>query len=197
MQIKKIFSESDNLLLSWGYDLWDEYVKIINFANIPNNSIILEFGTGSGRALTILNQLGYNVVSIDYDGTQIAKAKAKLDEINANNYIIIQNNFFDLNIPENSVEFIICGNVLHETEQAKELLFLMLRLLKRGGNLLLWDFNNKGFEIMNKLHNVIYKNNHNEGNLRINDVLEIIAKDSFVIKKFYTELNEVLLIERV
>lgn len=196
MKINKVLSDSDKLLLSWGYDLWDEYLEMIEIANIPKNSLILDFGTGSGRALSILLQLDYSVVSIDYDENQIKKAEERIKYLENYNKILLISDFYQTKIFEKSVKYIICANVLHETEKPKELLEIMLNALADGGKLLLWDFNNKGFEVMANLHKVIYGDVHNEGTLKIENVKNYIKSKNFNILEYDTKLNILLVITR-
>lgn len=196
MKINKVLSDSDKLLLSWGYDLWDEYIDMIKFANIPKNSLILEFGTGSGRALSILLQLDYSVISIDYEENQMRKADERIKHLDNYNKVLLISDFYQTKIFEKSVKYIICANVLHETEKPKELLDIMLNALADDGKLLLWDFNSKGFEVMANLHKVIYGDIHNEGTLKIENVKDFINSEIFDILEYDTKLNKLLVITR-
>ncbi len=197
MQLKKIKSESDLLLESLGYDLWDEYLEMYEKAEFENGSLILDLGSGSGRGLGVMVQLGHPVVTVDYDANQIEKARKRLEGFEGCNVVFLQYDFYNLMVPDKSIMNIVCGNVLHECDEPLRLIEEIKRILGKGGKLLLFDFNDRGFEVMEKLHNEVYGDKHNTGSLRISEAERYFNGGDFEIMKINTILNDALIIKRL
>jgi len=83
--ISKIpLTDSDKLLLSWGYNLVNEYLEIITQSELDSQNPVLELATGTGRMSALLTRLGYDVVTGDISTDDREKAENRIGKEHLN-----------------------------------------------------------------------------------------------------------------
>lgn len=163
-------SESDRLLRSWGYDLTGEYEQIISRTDLPLHSIILELATGTGRMTSVLTRLGFRVVTGDLDLQQRHRAEERIMAGYLPFVQFLQLNMESLPFQDRSIPYLVCMNTLHELAHPQNAFSELLRVHDPRGVLVLGDFNETGFEVMERLHQVVYAGHHSLGTKAIKEI---------------------------
>ncbi|MCC6549120.1 MAG: class I SAM-dependent methyltransferase [Ignavibacteriaceae bacterium] len=182
-------SQSDLLLNHWGYDVMEEYTEMITEARFPESCRVLDVATGTGRALSILVRLGFQVVTgdISFQGKHDADKR-----VTPMYYHRVQYVKLDLErapFADNSVDYIVCMNTLHELDNPNACLDEIFRFHSPGGTLLIADFNAEGMDIMDKLHIVKNGERHPKGKSSLRE-LECRLKERYTsISEFHTRMN--------
>lgn len=182
-------SESDILLNDWGYDLMEEYFKLISAANFPSNSFILDLATGTGRVASILSRLGNNVLTGDINPELKSESENRISEEYIHKIKYLRLNLESIPLPENSIENIVCIDTLHELENPITCLNEIIRIHSGKGKLLIADFNSDGFDLMDKLHTARYGKLHPRGKISSNESEGILTRNYSEIKEINTKLN--------
>ena len=182
-------SESDLLLFDLGYDLMEEYFRMISAADFPPNSLVLDVATGTGRAASTLTRMGYYVITGDYNFDAKADSEKRITEAYLNKVKYVQLNLEKIPFLDNSVENIVCLNTLHEIDNPFLCLEEIIRINTKKGKLLIADFNSEGFEVMDKLHTVRKGELHPRGKISSEKIKNILADIYSDIKEINTKLN--------
>ncbi|MDP2886931.1 MAG: class I SAM-dependent methyltransferase [Ignavibacteria bacterium] len=182
-------SASDTLLGSWGYSLIDEYLRIIQEASLPSGSDTLELATGSGRMTAVLTRLGYRVLTGDASDERQCQAWQRVTPEFAP---LVEMSLLEMEflpIRDASIDAIVCLNTLHELLQPRKCLSELLRIHNPAGTLILGDFNETGFDVMQRLHQATDRSDHPRGTLRITNVEQIIKRTYSEVRTVVTPLN--------
>ncbi len=181
-------SQSDKLLHSQGYDLIQEYVSIVQQLPQPHSTVI-ELATGTGRMCTVLSHFFQTVITGDISLLNFPRAQQRIPKQYLERVNFLQLNMERLPFCSGSIPTIVCTNTLHEVENPKLCLQEMIRAVRSDGILVVGDFNNTGFEVMQKIHETVYHNNHNEGSISLNEIEEILRSHFRSVTLFSTPLN--------
>ena len=182
-------SASDALLRSWGYSLIDEYLRAIQEASMPSGSNVLELATGSGRMTAVLTRLGYRVRTGDRSDERQSQAWQRVTPEYA---ALVEMSLLDMEfLPfhDASIDTIVCVNTIHELLHPHKCLSELLRIHGPAGTLIICDFNETGFDVMQRLHQATDGSNHPRGTLGINDVEPIIKRTYSEVRTVVTPLN--------
>ena len=182
-------SESDKILIEWGYNLPLEYLKIINFVKMNKEIPVLDLATGSGRISSILSRVGYRVFTGDNTNDKIEQAKTRISEAYLNKVVFMIVNMEILPFRDNLFDNLVCLNTFHEVSDPYLCLNEIIRVYSGKGKLVITDFNEKGFDIMQKLHETRYGNNHSRGFITMNEVKSILNSNFQIVEEFHTDLN--------
>lgn len=119
------------------------------------NKYILDAGTGAGRHAKILSSLyAKKIIGIDNKLT----IKKNLKEIKKKNITFKEGNVLNLKFKKSFFDFVNCYGVLHHTGNIEKGIKEILRVLKKGGYLLLFIYGNGGiFWNARKQMNRIFK----------------------------------------
>ena len=148
----KTYVARHEMYKGYGYDIEKERLFIISAAE-PIEGRILEVGTGKGYLTIEIAQKGHCLTSSDIDeqGQNIAKRnlayRGLLDRVN----FVIQNGE-KMTFNDRSFEVIFCVNTLHHLKESEKVLAELDRILNIKGKLILSDFTERSFKIMDKVH---------------------------------------------
>jgi SAM-dependent methyltransferase len=95
---------------------------------------ILEAGSGAGRFTEILVKTGANVLSFDFSSAVDANRSNNGDN---DNLLIFQGNIFDIPVPEQSMDKVVCLGVLQHTPDPKAAFLSLASKVKPGGSLVI------------------------------------------------------------
>ncbi len=188
-------SESDILLNKWGYDLLEEYFQMIQYAGLTNEGIVFEFATGSGRMTSLLSRMNLKIITGDLSFENKVEAEKRI----THNFLG-KVNFMGLDLEhipftDNSLKNIICVNTIHHLEDPINCIKELIRVNSVNGKLVLADFNEEGFDVMDKLHKVRYGDIHPRG-LNMWDELQNLLYDNYIsVRKINTRLNRGFIVE--
>lgn len=186
-------SDSDRLLHSWGYDLTKEYFTIAHQLQNVSSSVI-ELATGTGRMCAVLSGLFPTVITGDLTMGDHARAVARIPSSQLNRVTFAQLDMESLPFKSGSIPLIFCLNTLHELSQPERCLSEMIRVIRPDGTLVIGDFNRTGFDAMQEVHRIVYKNNHSEGKIDTARVKEILLDSFKYVEDVPTPLNNTFIV---
>jgi len=182
-------SPSDDLLRLWGYDLVSEYVQILHTARLDTEQPVLELATGTGRMAALLTRLGFRVLTGDLTDEEHARANARVTPAYADKVQHLRLDMRNLPFGDQSVSTIVCLNTLHELDDPRTCLSELIRIHDPGGTLVIGDFSEIGFAVMQRLHRAVHGDDHRSGCLRITEAKPLLAEVFPVIREVVTPLN--------
>ncbi len=101
------------------------------------NKKILELGCGSAKQLIYFaKEFGYEVSGIDYSENSVAIAKANLETANVKGTILCEN-MFETSLGIESFDIVYSQGLIEHFDNLEEAINAHLRLLKKGGTLLI------------------------------------------------------------
>lgn len=148
----RIYFARQETYKTYGYDNEKERLFIIA-AGCPIKGRMLEAGTGKGYLTLELAKKGYEFTTYDIDPEIQRIAKMNLAHaglIDSVNLVIEGKD--RLSFEDKSFDVIFCVNTLHHLEKSAEVLDEFLRILSDNGKLILSDFTEKTFKIMDLVH---------------------------------------------
>jgi ubiquinone/menaquinone biosynthesis C-methylase UbiE len=80
-------------------------------------------------------------------------------------------------------------NTMHEVIAPRHCLQEMIRVLHPEGRLIVGDFNPTGFDMMQKIHHIVYHNDHTTGSMSMQEVETIIRLSFTEVRIQPTPLN--------
>lgn len=181
-------SESDILLETWGYSLLVEYYTMIKEANF-NDGFLLDIATGTGRAVSILSRMKYEVTTADLDFSKKPEVEQRINAELLKQLKFQQFNLESIPYYDNSVDNIACINTLHELEKPDVCLKEIIRVHSKNGKMLIADFNQTGFDIMDRLHSVRYNRLHSRGTITLSEIKSVLLENYKNVSTINTELN--------
>lgn len=111
-------------------ELSERFNKATSFLKDPDKINFLDIGAGEGKTLIEGLNRNWNVTGIDIVDNRIEEAKS--DQIN-----FLSGKFLEIDLPENSFDFIYLDSVLEHVLQPVEYLMKIKKILKPGGILYL------------------------------------------------------------
>lgn len=147
---RAIFLERLALYKKFGFDQ-EESRKKITDQLLRGHKSIIEIGTGKGHLTMMLAQSFDRVVSVDMDsdGQRIAMLNAAYND-QLNKIEFISADAGRLAYPDKSFDAVVSAFTFHHLDLPFTVIREMIRLA--GSQIVISDFNRKGFEIVNKVH---------------------------------------------
>lgn len=181
-------SDSDRLLQSWGYDLVGEYAAIAGGIPVSHDPVI-ELATGTGRMCAVLSFSFPCIISGDISLNDLPKTLNRLPRQHAHRLTFVQLDMERLPFRTDSQRTIVCMNTMHEVAAPKRCLQEMIRVLHPEGRLIVGDFNQTGFDLMQKVHHTVYHNDHTTGSMSMQEVEQNIRSSFKEVQIQSTPLN--------
>lgn len=172
------------------YDLTDEdWVKLLGeeLINKKLNNNVLEIGPGTGRILKLLEEkLNCRTCAVE-----LSKEMIKYARLKSPNTLFIEDNILNVKFSEDTFDAIFMGALIHNfpKEDAKQLLLLVYKWIKKDGKILVYT------TIHDKSEEGYYKKEDYTGNIvrfrkkfTEEELKELVEKCKFkIIYKMYTE----------
>ncbi len=139
---------------------WDQISKLhINSDQIEKNIIdilkdrnhykkIIDFGTGTGRMLEILNNYYKEAVGIDNNHHMISMARSRIDSLELKKCQIRYSDITNTSFNGNSADLVVIHQVLHYFDNPYDVIKEASRLLKVNGELFIVDFSSHSIELL-------------------------------------------------
>lgn len=182
-------SESDRLLRSWGYDLTGEYEQIVGKTDLPPQATVLELATGTGRMTSVLTRLGFHVVTGDLELGQRHRAEERITNAYLPLVQFLRLNVESLPFQDHSIPFLVCMNTLHELANPQKAFSELIRVHDPRGVLIIGDFNETGFGVMERLHQVVYAGHHSLGTMPMKEAEPVLQSQYRSVHPIETPLN--------
>jgi ubiquinone/menaquinone biosynthesis C-methylase UbiE len=148
----KLYSEQLKFYRGFGYDLEKERDFILG-KSLPIAGSILEIGTGKGHFALSLAKRGFYFTSIDISIQEQEIAKLNLRYFGLERQVDLRTeDARHLGFPDKSFNAILSVNAFHHIQNPSQVLNEIARLLKPPGKIVLSDFTEKGFDIINRCH---------------------------------------------
>lgn len=187
--------ERKNLFLEFGYDLDQERDAILDAA-APLSGQILETGTGKGHFSLALARRGISFISVDISREEqvLAGEYLKFHRLERFADLRIQNGE-RLDFEDGFFDMVFSINALHHFEQPFSVIGELIRVLRPGGRLILSDFTEKGFDIMDRIH-ALDQHVHDRGKSALPDTEVYLRGENFGIRKSATPCQWTLIAEK-
>ena len=189
-------SGTDAQLRERGYDLLDEYLRIIRTAGFDPMLPVLELATGPGRAPAVLSRLGYRVITGDISLEKAADMRNRLTPAFEHLLTASQLDMQHLPFRTNAVHSILCVNTVHELDDARQCVEELVRIHQPDGTLVLSDFNEEGFDLMNEIHLEVHGKSHHRGPVDLQDLLPLLRTRYDRITTADTPLNRTFILRQ-
>lgn len=90
---------------------------------------------------------------------------------------------------DGSLRNITCVNTLHEIEDPRAAFKELLRVRHPDGQLLIADFNETGFDVMQRLEQEVYRRDHPRGSMPMAEVERVLREAEMRFERFEMVLN--------
>ncbi len=177
------YTERFLLFKRFGYDIEKERQVIIEKA-LPLNGKILEIGTGKGYLTLQLAQNGYKFVSIDISKEEQRFAKMRLRYLGLENYVtFLVSDAGNTDFSDGEFDVIFSVNLTHHLSQPFNVIDEMIRILSPSGKIVLSDFSEKGFALVDNIHKSEGRV-HTRSPYALNEIADYLLKRNFKIEEY-------------
>lgn len=178
----KKYLERKALYKSFGYDVDKERDFILEQAK-PVHGRILEAGTGKGHFALALAKAGHKFVTFDISSEEQRFAKLNIVHFGFEKQVDFKiENGERTSFADGSFDTVFSVNVLHHLRNPYQVIDELIRLISSQGKLILADFTQEGFRVMDKIHG-LEGNTHEVGKVELMDAGLYLTKKDFSIKK--------------
>ena len=178
----KKYLERKALYKSFGYDVDKERDFILEQAK-PLSGRILEAGTGKGHFALALAKAGYSFVTFDISSEEQRFAKLNIGHFGFEKQVDFRiENGERTSFVDGSFDTVFSVNVLHHLRNPYQVIDELIRLISSQGKLILADFTEAGFKVMDKIHG-LEGNTHEVGQVSMLDAESYLIKKGFLAKK--------------
>jgi ubiquinone/menaquinone biosynthesis C-methylase UbiE len=181
-------SNTDRLLRERRFDLLGEYLQVVNEADLVPD-VIVEMATGTGRTAAILARLGFRVITGDITLEKRSEALQRITPGYCQQVSMIVLNMERLPFRDNSIRNIISLNTVHELDRPHTCITELIRVHQPDGRLIIGDFNDTGFALMQEIHRIAYGRDHSRGHLSAESVQEMLSSSYESVRAIETPLN--------
>ncbi len=182
-------SDSDSMLETMGYDLRKEYLQMVEAAKFNSDFPVLDIATGSGRMTSILSRFKYQIISGDITDEQREKALERITPEFEHYVKFIYLNTEDIPFEDDSISNLMCANTLHHLEKPELSIYNLIKIMKPSGKLVLSDFNDHGFDILDKVHLATKGSNHESGLMKMEEAVKLLKSSFDKVEILNTDLN--------
>lgn len=123
--------------------IWQNPEEILNTAEIRPKWIAADLGCGSGYFTIILARQVKKVYGIDVQEEMLDFLKEKIRRLKIKNIKLLLSKPNEIPLKNESVDFLISVNTLHEFDDRDKMIREMKRVIKLHGRLLIADFKRK------------------------------------------------------
>ena len=178
----KKYLERQALYKSFGYDVDKERDFILEQAK-PVQGRILEAGTGKGHFALALAKAGYSFVTFDISVEEQHFAKLNIAHFGFEKQVDFRiENGEHTSFADGSFDIVFSVNVLHHLRNPYQVIDELIRLISSQGKLILADFTEEGFKVMDKIHG-LEGNTHEVGQVSLPDAESYLIEKGFLAKK--------------
>jgi len=183
------------LYKSFGYDVAKEGGFILKQGELLYGKI-LEAGTGKGHFALALAKAGYSFVTFDISAQEQRFAKLNIAQFGFEKQVDFRiENGERTSFSDGSFDVIFSVNVLHHLRNAYQVIDELIRILSPKGKVILDDFTEGGFKVMDKIHG-LEGNTHEVGQVSLPDAEAYLIKKGFSVMKAQSVYQCVLVAER-
>ena len=191
----KKYLERKAIYKSFGYDVDKEREFILERAK-PVCGKILEAGTGKGHFALALAKAGHSFATFDISPEEQSFAKLNLAYFGFKKQVDFRiENGERTSFADGSFDTVFSVNVFHHLRNAYQVIDELIRILSPKGKIVLADFTEEGFRVMDKIHG-LEGNAHEVGQVSFPNAESYLIKRGFSVKKTKSVYQCVLVAER-
>ncbi|MBN2354683.1 iron-sulfur cluster assembly scaffold protein [candidate division KSB1 bacterium] len=165
--------------LAMGYDVEDSRERIVQRMHaLPQQARILEIGTGKGHLAIAIGKSGRSCTTIDLSAQEQHYARLNAVYFGVDERIRMQiQDATRLGFRNETFDAVVSAAALHHIEATEAVLEEIIRVSKENATLILADYNDKGFAIIDRMH-------RNEGRRH-----GVLGWDRFRIQDWFNNQN--------
>jgi ubiquinone/menaquinone biosynthesis C-methylase UbiE/acyl-coenzyme A thioesterase PaaI-like protein len=182
---------SDQMLRELGYDLMGEHRRAVGLAGFSATDTVLDVATGSGRMAFALAAANCRVLSGDIDDAVVRETRERVGALTGAAVTFCVLDAAHLDQPDASFAGVATANSLHHMEEPERVLEEMTRVLGDEGRLLIVEFNEHGFRVMDRVHRVIHQRPHEQGKLTSQAICAFLRTRFGSVEHHMLPLNDV------
>ena len=187
----KRYSERKKLYQSHGFDIDKERKFVLDKAE-PLFGDILEVGTGKGHFALILAKEGYRFTSVDVSEEEQDIARLNLRYFGLEDSVDFRiENPEHLSFEDKSFDIIFSINTIHHLMSPLKVMDEFARIISFEGKIIISDFTNEGFEILDKIHAADGRI-HEKANITLYDIKEYLRVKGFMVDQYESKFQEIL-----
>jgi len=122
---------------------WQNPEEILNTVDLRPTFVAVDLGCGSGFFTVPLSQRVQKVYAIDVQEKMLEFLRKKIRKLKITNVEPLLSKSNEIPLGDESVDFLVSINTLHEFDDKETMIEEMKRVLKRGGIVLIVDFKKK------------------------------------------------------
>lgn len=172
-----MITDTDRLMKEAGHSLLEDYSKSVELAGLNPRESTLDVATGSGRMALVLAERGHGITSCDINEEAVEKARVRLGGL-ADRVEILVLDARELPFEDDSFSAVTCANAVHEMDEPRAVLREMSRVVRDDGRLVIIEFNERGYELISRIHKQLGKGTHRECLMSVEEI-ESWLKDRF------------------
>lgn len=186
------YAARKELFKSFGCDVDRERRFILEQAG-PLTGMILEAGTGKGHFAIALAQAGYKFVTFDVSPDEQRFARLNLRYYGLDTHVDFRiENGERLTFADGSFDAVFSVNTIHHLEEPYAVIDELIRVLAAGGKLVLSDFTEEGFRLIERIH-ASEGRAHEKGGAALDDIRAYVADKGFSVTGAETRLQSVII----
>lgn len=167
-------TRTDQELRARGHDLMEEYTRAVGLAAFPPHAPVLDIATGTGRMVWVLATAGHRVVTADSDPEVVRLAREGVGRLVGDDVAFRVLDASHLDLPDAAFRCIVVADALHHMDEPEAVLSELARVLEPRGRLLVVEFNEQGFRVMDEVHRAVHGRPHPDGRLSSGDLCEAL-----------------------
>ncbi|HNQ50399.1 MAG TPA: class I SAM-dependent methyltransferase [Candidatus Omnitrophota bacterium] len=191
----ELYLERKALYKTFGYDVDQERGFVLEQAK-PLDGKIVEAGTGKGHFALCLAAEGRPFVTFDISPEEQSFARLNLAYFGLDHLADFRiENAEHTGFADQSFDIILSVNVLHHLSDPYKVLDEFIRITSAHGKIVLADFTDEGFKIMDRIHGLEGKT-HEVGKVGLNEAQAYFIQKGFSVKKTRSAYQCVLVASR-
>lgn len=189
----KRYLERANFYKKFDYDIEQERNFVFE-KSVPIWGNILEVGTGKGYFTLQLARRGYSFTSVDTSAEEQRFARLNIQYSGLGNRVIFKMDDAEkLSFRDESFDIVFAINLIHHLKKPFKAMDEFTRVVKPKGKIVLSDFNEEGFKMMDKIH-AIEGRDHDVGKITLDEVAYYLGNKGFDIRKHQSKFQDVVIV---
>lgn len=120
------------------------YARMLD-RQIPENAAVADIGCGTGQLAAFLSlRRTRTLTGVDLSAGSLRYARNLAAKLELDNLTLLEGNLFELPLPEESQDVVLCNGVLHHTADPEVGLSALTRIVRPGGYLVVGLYNTFG-----------------------------------------------------
>ncbi len=152
LEASRLFAEREDRFRRFGYDLKKERDWIVGACGRIEGRV-LEVGTGKGHLTLALARKGFSVTTVDMSEEDQAFARLIVRHHGLEGRVrFMAQDARRMTFRDGEFELVVAANLVHHLTDPFPVIEDMIRVTAGGGRVVLSDFTDKGFEVIDRIH---------------------------------------------